>query len=296
MTTPRARVATSMQDAVSGIGSGMTVGIGGALNMGHPMALVRALMQRADLKDLTVASGFGGMEIDMLAGSGIVRRIIAAFVGAEGVPGLPPLLRWACETNRIESWDIDEGLLLTALRAAAQKLPYATWRCGLGTDAAVNPLTEQATDERTQLPYLKVRPLEIDAFLFWAEAADAQGNVLGWGPDFGDQGFIDVARTRIVQVERIVPTEALQASPDRVAPWQVEVVVASPMGTYPFGSTLLNDDVPWLAAYVAAMAQLHEAGEWSAVRPGLQKLLQLDGDDHAFLAQAGLPRLRELMS
>lgn len=296
MTSPRARVATSMQDAVSSIGSGMTVGVGGALNMGHPMALVRALMQRADLKDLTIASGFGSMEIDMLAGSGMARRVIAAFVGAEGVPGLPPLLRWACETNRVEAWDIDEGLLLAALRAAAQKLPYATWRCGLGTDAAVNPLTEQVTDERTQLPYLKVRPLEIDAFLFWAEAADAQGNVLGWGPDFGDQGFIDAARMRIVQVERIVPTEVLQAAPDRVAPWQAEVVVASPMGTYPFGGTLLNDDVPWLAAYVASMAQLHQAGEWGAVRPALHKLLQLDGDDHAFLLQAGLPRLRELMS
>ena len=46
-----------MQDAVSGIHSGMTVGIGGALNMGHPMALVRALMQRPGLNDLTVASG-----------------------------------------------------------------------------------------------------------------------------------------------------------------------------------------------------------------------------------------------
>ncbi|MDP3138622.1 MAG: CoA-transferase [Burkholderiaceae bacterium] len=290
-----ARIAASARDAVAGIRDGMTVGIGGALNAGHPMALVRALMQ-SELKDLVIASGFGGMEIDMLAGSGVARRVIAAFVGAEGVGGLPPLMRWAAENKRVDFWDIDEGLLLTALRAAAQKLPYATWRCGLGTDAVVNPLVEQAVDAPSKLPYLKVRPLEIDVCLFWAEAADIEGNVLHWGPDFGDTGFIDAAQTRIVQVERIVSTDVLRATPDRVAPWQAEVVVASPMGTYPFTSTLLRDDVEWLSAYVAAMSQLHAQGDWSAVRPALTQLLRLDGNEHAFLESVGIARLRELMA
>ena len=33
-----------------------------------------------------------------------------------GVTGLPPLTRWACELGQIEAWNIDEGLLITALR------------------------------------------------------------------------------------------------------------------------------------------------------------------------------------
>jgi len=293
--TPHARVAENAADALSGVTSGMHVGIGGALNAGHPMALVRALMQR-DLTDLTIVSGFGGMEIDILAGSGIAKRVIAAFVGAEGVSGLPPLLRWAGEEGRVDAWDIDEGILLTALRAAAQKLPYATWRCGLGTHAANNPLCRQMKDDATGAHYLKVRPLPIDVCLYWAEAADPLGNVLRWGPDFGDTGFIDAAETRIVQVERIVPTEALNATPDRVAPWQAEIVLAAPLGTYPFCSTTLQDDIAWLADYVSAMAQLHERGDWAAVRPALERLLRLDGDDDAFLASIGIPRLRRLMA
>lgn len=290
-----ARVAASCADALRDLADGMTIGIGGALNSGHPMALVRALLQRAP-KDLTIVSGFGGMEIDMLVGAGVTRRLIAAFIGTEGAAGLPPLTRWACESDRIDAWDIDEGLLLTALRAAAQKVPYATWRCGLGTDAVVNPLCAEVRDEANGLPYLKVQPLPIDVCLYWAEAADQDGNVLRWGPDFGDGGLADASALRIVQVERIVPTRRLQQAPDRVAPWQADVVVASPLGTYPFASTILQDDLAWLKAYMGSMAGLHKQGDWSAVRPALEQLLRLDGGEHAFLESVGVARLRELMA
>lgn len=291
----RAHTAVDLADALSVIESGMTVAIGGALNSGHPMALIRALMQR-DLTNLTIASGFGGFEIDMLAGSGIASRIIAAFVGSEGLTGLPPLLGWAVQNGHVEAWDIDEGILLTALRAAAQKVPFTTWRCGLGTDAAVNPLCEPVTDDATGTRYLRVLPLEIDACLYWAEAADCDGNVLGWGPDFGDTGFIDAAARRIVQVERIVSTDVLQRNPDRVAPWQADIVAVAPLGTFPFASTALCDDLLWLEEYGRLMTALRRAADWNAVRPTLERLLQLEGGDDAFLEKVGVKRLRELLA
>ena len=136
-----ARVARDCADALADLRDGMSVGIGGAINSGHPMALVRALMQKRP-KDLTIVAGFGSFDIDMLIGAGVAKRLIAAFIGAEGVSGLPQLTRWACETGRVEAWDFDEALLLIALRAAAQRVPYTTWRLGLGTDAVVNPLVE----------------------------------------------------------------------------------------------------------------------------------------------------------
>lgn len=290
-----ARVAASCAEALRDLADGMTVGVGGALNSGHPMALVRALLQRSP-RDLTIVSGFGGMEIDMLVGSGVARRLIAAFVGTEGASGLPPLTRWAFEQGRIEAWNIDEGLLLAALRAAAQRVPFTTWCCGLGTDAVANPLSEMARDQATGQPYLKVSPLPVDVCLYWAEAADQDGNVLRWGPDFGDTAMADAAVMRIVQVERIVPTRRLQLTPDRVTPWHADVVVASPLGTYPFASTALQDDLPWLKAYIARMAGLHKQGDWAAVPPALQELLRLDGDEHAFLESVGVARLRELLA
>ena len=292
---PHARVAPDCRAALRDLEDGMTIGVGGALNSGHPMALVRALLQ-SDLKDLTLVSGFGGMEMDMLAGSGMVRRLIAAFVGNEGVSGLPPLTRWACETDRIDAWDVDEGLLLVAWRAAAQNLPYAIWRGGMGTHATKNPLTEEAVDEATGIHYLKVKPIRLDVSLYWAEAADTEGNVLRWGPDFGDIALVEASALRIVQVERIVPTRRLAQAPDRVMPWQADIVVASPLGTYPFASTTLNDDPHWLNTYMKIMSNLHKEGDWEKVRPALRSLLCLDGDGDAFLEAVGVRRLRELMA
>ncbi|MGE0797671.1 MAG: CoA transferase subunit A [Lautropia sp.] len=290
-----ATVAGGCAEAISCIRDGMTVAVGGSINSGHPMALVRALIQRA-AKDLTIVCGFGSMDIDMLVGSGAVRRLVAAFVGVEGVSGVAPLLRWACEGNRIEAWDLDEGVLLTALRAAAQRVPYATWRCGLGTDATANPLCELVGDAWDGKPYLKVRPLPVDVCLYWAEAADVDGNVLRWGADFGDPGLAAASAVRIVQVERIVPARLLEDAADRVAPWQADIVVSAPLGTYPFAGSAIDDDLSWLSSYLETMAALHRDGDWDRVAPTIARLLCLDGGEHAFLESVGVARLRELMA
>jgi glutaconate CoA-transferase subunit A len=285
------------REAIDSVAGGATVAVGGALNVGHPMALVRELIA-SDVRELTLVAGFGGLEIDMIVGCGGVRRLIAAFVGAEGFPALPPAIRWATETGRIETWDIDEGILFAALRARAQHLPYATWRAGTGTSVAESPLVEQVEDERTGLPYLKVEPLPIDVALLWAEAADADGNVLRWGPDFGDEAFANAADLRIVQVEKVVETEVLARNPDRVGAWQADVIVPAPLGTYPFASNVLDDDVDLLRRYSADLQELRErSGEdWDAARAAIRRLLAVDGDENAFLAAVGVARLRELMS
>lgn len=295
VSTGHARVVSTVTEALEGIAAGMTVGIGGALNTGHPMALVRGLIQKR-LTDLVLVAGFGSFNLDLLVGAGTARRLIAAFVGAEGVNGLPPMIRWMHEQGRLEAWDVDEGLLLVALKAAAQHLPYATWRGGLGTDIGNSPLVRLARDDETALPYLKVRPLPLDAVIYWAEAADTDGNVRRWGPDFGDTALIEAAALRIVQVERIVPTGTLSADPERVAPWQADVVLCAPMGTYPFASNLLSDDLEWLQAYMVQMEALRRAGDPTKVDQALADLLCLGGDDDAFLARAGLSRLRRLMA
>ena len=286
----------SPREAVASVAPGATVAVGGALNVGHPMALVRALLQ-AGADQLTLVAGFGGLEIDIIVGHGSVRRLIAAFVGAEGVPALPPAIRWATEAGRVEAWDLDEGILFAALRAGAQELPFCTWRGGLGTSVGESPLVERTLDERSAIPFLKVFPLRIDVALLWAEAADRDGNVLRWGPDFGDENFANAADLRVVQVERVVPTEILARRPDAVAPWQADRVVAAPLGTYPFGSNVLNDDTDWLARYCDQIQSLRgaEPADWSAVARAIDALLVLNGDDDAFLGSVGVARLRELM-
>jgi glutaconate CoA-transferase subunit A len=280
--------------AVREISSGSCVGVGGSINSGHPMALVRSLI-RARVTDLTLVGLTNGLELDLLVAAGCAGTLSAAYVGAEDIVGLPPGIRWAAEEGRLEIWESDEGIHLASLRARALKLPYTTWSGTLGTSPVSHPLVETAVDEATGMSYLKVRPLKIDAALVWADAADEDGNLLLWGPDMGDEWLRNAADVRIAQVERIVPTTILSRHPDRVMPWAAEIVVRAPLSTHPFGSTLLRPDEDWIAAYAAAVADARKAEE----RPGLEAFFDewirdADGED-GYLDKVGVARLRSLM-
>lgn len=281
-------------EAVRSIAAGACVGVGGSINAGHPMALVRALV-RSGVTDLTVVGLTSGLDLDLLVAAGAVRTLSAAYVGAEDVIGLPPAIRWAAEEGRLDVWETEEGIHLASLRARAQKLPYATWTGGVGTAVTAHPLVEEAVDGLTRATYLKVRPMRVDAALVWAEAADEEGNLLLWGPDLGDDALRNAADVRIAQVERIVPTSVLARHPDRVMAWAADVVVPAPLSTHPFSSTVLREDPEWLLAYGRAVTEARRAGGPGVLRAFLDTWVRgVDGED-GYLEQVGLRRLRELM-
>lgn len=281
-------------DAVGQVPSGACVGVGGSINAGHPMALVRALI-RARITGLTLVGLTSGLDLDLLVAAGAVSALSAAYVGAEALVGLPPAIRWAAEEGRLEVWETEEGIHLAGLRARAQKLPYATWRGGIGTSTADHPHVEPAVDEATGTPYLKVRPLHVDAALVWAEAADDQGNLLLWGPDLGDDALRNAADLRIAQVERIVPTSVLAKHPDRVMPWAADIVVPAPLSTHPFAGSALREDGDWIVDYARTVAEARRSGDLDRVGAFLDAWVHgVDGED-GYLEKVGLRRLRELM-
>jgi glutaconate CoA-transferase subunit A len=280
--------------AVREIPSGACVGVGGSINSGHPMALVRALI-RSGVSDLTVVGLTSGLDLDLLVAAGSAGTLSAAYVGAEDIIGLPPGIRWAAEENRLDVWESEEGIHLASLRARALKLPYTTWSGTLGTSPTSHPLVEEAVDEATGAHYLKVRPLKVDAALVWAEAADEDGNLLLWGPDMGDEWLRNAADVRIAQVERIVPTPVLSRHPDRVMPWAAEIVVRAPLSTHPFGSTALRVDDQWILEYSSAVGDARKAGDPARLDAFFDEWIRdVDGED-GYLEKVGVARLRELM-
>jgi glutaconate CoA-transferase subunit A len=280
--------------AVRDICSGSCVGLGGTINYGHPMALVRALV-RARVTDLTVVGLTNGLELDFLVAAGSASTLSAAYVGAEDLVGLPPGIRWAAEEGRLDVWESEEGIHLASLRARALKLPYTTWAGTLGTSSTTHPLVETAVDEATGMSYLKVRPLKVDAALVWAEAADEDGNLLLWGPDMGDEWLRNAADLRIAQVERIVPTAVLSRHPDRVMPWAAEIVVRAPLSTHPFGSTVLRPDDEWIVAYARGVAEARKAGEPARLEAFFDGWMRDVGGEDGYLNKVGIARLRALM-
>lgn len=275
----------ALTEAASLIGDGWTVGVGGAVDVGHPFALVREIIA-AGPRDLEVVAGFGGLDIDMIVASGCARAVIAAFIGSELAPARTPGIQRAVELDLVDLVQIDEGILLAALRASAQQVPFATWTGGLGTSAAGNRLCSEELDAKTGRPFIRVEPLQLDACVIWAEAADEEGSLLLWGPDFGDPAMLAASTLRIAQVERIVAARDLAEHPDRVLPWAADVVTAAPSGTFPFGGLMLPPDAKWLERYGAHMRQSASAADPGELRSAVLQLLQIPGEFGAFRRSA----------
>ncbi|WP_372811640.1 CoA transferase subunit A, partial [Pseudoalteromonas nigrifaciens] len=124
------KVKTTAQ-MVAELSDGMTIGIGGWGPRRKPMALIREII-KSDLKDLTIVA-YGGADVGMLCAAGKVKKLIFAFVSLDFIP-LEPFFRKAREQGELELMEIDEGMLLLGLRAAAWGCPYIPTQVGLGTD------------------------------------------------------------------------------------------------------------------------------------------------------------------
>src|SRR6476620_4420580 len=121
----------SEDEVVGRLRSGMTIGIGGWASRRKPMSLVRALL-RSDLRDLTIVA-YGGPDVGMLCAAGKVARLVFAFVSLDTIP-LDPHFRKALESGAIECTQVDEGMFLLGLQAAAWRVPFLPTRVGLGSD------------------------------------------------------------------------------------------------------------------------------------------------------------------
>lgn len=226
----------SAQQAVGQIESGMTIGVGGWGPRRKPMALVRELM-RTDVKDLTVVS-YGGADVGMLCAAGKVRKVIFAFVSLDFIP-LEPYFREARQNGSIDVMEIDEGLMLLGLRAAAWRLPYIPTAVGLGTDVVKNnPDLKVIDSPYDDKEWLAMPALNLDVALIHVDRADERGVCQIKGPDlYMDDWFARAAQNTIVSCEELVDTAHFhQGDEARYVHWeraQTQAVVPIPGGAHP---------------------------------------------------------------
>lgn len=232
----RSAVLISAAEAVAEIPHGATIGIGGIVNSGHPMAIIREIV-RQGVGDLHVVGLASGLEVDILIAAGLVRRLSTPTVTAEGMRPIAPAFRRAAEAGEIEVWECDEGLIYAALRAGAQRLPFVTWGAGIGTSLP------QINDGLTEIesPFgggrvLAVRAIELDFSFAHAARADRYGNVQPIGSGFGDRALARAARRAIYTVDRIVTNHEIRLDPGATAIAGVDAVVHAPFGAHPFAS------------------------------------------------------------
>ncbi|AMN45569.1 glutaconate CoA-transferase alpha subunit [Steroidobacter denitrificans] len=251
-------------DVIAQLRDGMTIGIGGWGPRRKPMALVRELL-RSPLRDLTVVA-YGGADVGMLCAAGKVRKLIFAFVSLDFIP-LEPYFRAARQSGALEVMEIDEGLLLLGLKAAAMRIPFIPTRTGLGTDVIKhNPdirLVDSPYDERQ---WLAMPALPLDAALLHVDRADARGVCQVKGPDlYMDDVFARAASRTYVSCDELVEPQFFEQDEEaRYVFWEraeTTGVVHLPCGAHPSScAPLYGFDVKHFREYTASAK---EADGWA---------------------------------
>jgi glutaconate CoA-transferase subunit A len=296
VTAPSARrsvVATPAQ-ALDGVADGATIGIGGILTNGRPMALVREIARRG-LRDLTIVAPVAALDVDLLVAAGCVRKVVTSYAGCEAVAGVAPVFRAAVERGDVEAWDADEAHCVAGLRAAGQGLPFLPWRGGVGTDLPrINPDLVEFADPIDGQPLLAVPAIPLDVALIHAERADRYGNVQFAGPAHADPLLAAAAERVVVQVERVVGNDEIRRDPPATRRWRTTTVVPALWGTHPYAAAGVEAD----SAHLRELARVGRAAA-KGDRTGIDEYLRRhvrDAVTHVdYLETIGVRRILELV-
>lgn len=263
---------------VAQLKDGMTIGIGGWGPRRKPMALVREIL-RSSLKDLTVVS-YGGADVGLLCAAGKVRKVVFAFVSLDFIP-LEPYFRLARQSGAIEVMEIDEGMMLLGLRAAAWGVPFIPTEVGLGTDVINrNPAIKVIDSPYDDKEWVAMPALTLDASLIHADRADVRGVCQIAGADhYMDDWFARAATQTFVSCDELVDSSYFHdPAQARLVHWERSAttgVIPIPGGAHPTScSPLYGFDVPHFKAYAAS------AKEESGIQGYLDKFLGASEADY----------------
>jgi glutaconate CoA-transferase subunit A len=221
----------SLDEAAAQVPDGATLALGGIRLQRRPMALVRALAD-AGRRDLTIISFLGSLEVEVLLAAGCVSELHAPAVGLDEA-GLAPRFRAARQQRTVRFYEWSEGLLLTALEAAARGVPsFPAWM-GLGSDLpALNPWLRPGVDPFDGTPVMNVRALSVEVTLLHVPYVDVEGNLYVEG-DLGADGLLARAAARtLVSYECSTERDPLRAAISRL--W-IDGLVPAHRGAWPAG-------------------------------------------------------------
>lgn len=211
----RANKKKSVEEVVDTIKSGSTIAIGGVHYHNSPMIIIRELI-RQNITDLTLIGGFSlSIQIDMLIGAGLVKKLISPYVGFEGYsPPIGPNFRRAVENNELDIVELEEGAALYGLKAAAHGLPFHPFQSNVIEETdfpkkspdiykkVVSPFDNQT--------YYAVPPLKPDISLLHSQYADISGNAVYLGAGSVDTIMAEASNRVILTCDDLVPLEWIQ--------------------------------------------------------------------------------------
>ena len=189
----------SAAEAVSCIGDGAVVMIGGFGEVGSPIELIHALIDQGT-KNLTAINnntGNGEVGLAALIGKGQVRKMICSYPRSSHSKLFPELYR----AGKIELEIVPQGTLAERIRAGGAGIPAFYTPSSVGTPLAQGKEVREFDDR----PYVLEPWLKADFALVKCETADRMGNLTYNKTARNFSPLMSMAATTtIVQARRIV--------------------------------------------------------------------------------------------
>ncbi len=226
----------SLKEAITtNVKSGDLIGTGGLSFWRKPIAACREIV-RQNLKDLTICTFVGGIDVDMLIGGGCISEVRSSFVGME-VFGMAPNYRKAVESGKVKISEESEASIALGLKASYLKVPFMPLKGMIGTDfPKVRDDIKQFEDPLgTGTQLIALPKIDLDVAVVHVNYADELGNSNIEGAVWMDDDLAKTAKKTIVICEKIVETEDIIHLPRRAQiPMQsVDAVVKLPFGAHP---------------------------------------------------------------
>ena len=233
----------SLEEGVSFVRDGDSVGIGGSTLSRTPMALVWSLI-RARKKELTFARGITSSEGDWLLGSGACEHIQTSWFSQGIVWGISKVMRHYVESGKVRFDEWSHMAMGMRYRAGAMGVPFLPMRSMLGSDVMKQrPEAREMDCPFTGDKLLLVPALNPDVALIHVQRCDAYGNAQIDGLQFLDIDLAMAATRVILTTERIISNDQIRRTPDqtKIPFFAVEAVVEVPFGCAPHECSGINE-------------------------------------------------------
>ena len=256
-----------IEEAVEIIKDGCSIGVGGASLVYKPMAFIRTIIRRR-IKDLTVCTLMGDIDVDMLIGAGCIKSVFAGYVGFP-MMGMAPNFRRAAENGEIEVKEASELSFCLGLRAAYMGIPFFPTRSLLGSDLLKIRKDYKVFDcPVTNQKLVAIPAIKPDVALIHGYQADPYGNVQAMDRQLMVDFITSIAKSAnktIVSVEKIISHEEVVEHPEKtILPhFEVDYLVEIPYGAHPSGFLpFYPPDITHLGEYRTAAADPKSFSEY----------------------------------
>ncbi|ADX66895.1 MULTISPECIES: CoA transferase subunit A [Weeksella] len=199
----------SIEEALAGVESGMTLAIGGFGLSGIPENLIQGMVQKK-INNLTCISNNAGVDdfgLGLLLQNRQIKKMISSYVG-ENAEFERQML-----SGELEVELIPQGTLATRLMAAGYGMPAIFTPAGVGTEVAEGKETRKFTFHGIEKEYLLEYAFEPDFAIVKAWKGDTAGNLIYRGTSNNFNHPVAMCgKITIAEVEELVEPGELDPS------------------------------------------------------------------------------------